>query len=55
MADLAFLLIILGSFAGLAVLAGWLDRALVSRPVPGARSTGDRPTGDDAMAGEVRR
>jgi|GEM_PF-5937389 len=54
MADLAFLLIIVGSFAVLAVLAGWLDRALVSQPVPGARPTGDRSTGD-APAGEVRR
>ena len=49
MTDLAFVLIILVCFAALAVLAGWVDRTLVSRPVPGARSTGD-----DAAA-EVRR
>ncbi|MFN8192310.1 MAG: hypothetical protein U0R78_18175 [Nocardioidaceae bacterium] len=49
MADLAFLLIIVVSFAALAVVAGWLDRALVSRPVPGVRSNGE-----DAAA-EVRR
>ncbi len=50
MADLAFVLIILASFAALALLAGWLDRAFVSEPVPGVRSNGD-----DATAGEVRR